>query len=171
MISFLLKKKIELAHVYPEVRIIPNLPDASVTILPDYSPTDFIINAFQDVPRNPGYARWQNDDKTPLRAILKMGFAFCIKRYTFEQWTDPGNCTGRTPTAWNLWGSNDKETWDLLDARTGQFGQSTANGYTLEYQTPRNKKFYAYLKIEFTANKGDPYWSIGQMRFYGGKRK
>jgi predicted alpha-1,2-mannosidase len=67
---------------------------------------------------------------------------------------------GRDPKGWELLGSNDGTTWDVLDARTGQtFAQ---RGQTREFPVADPKAYRSY-RLNVSANGGAPIVQLGEL--------
>ena len=73
-------------------------------------------------------------------------------------------CNNRTPSAWTLSGSNDKETWEEIDSRKDE-----TNWANLEsrFFYANNFKKYRYYKQAFTATSGaNDYIQFGRLEYF-----
>ena len=75
-----------------------------------------------------------------------------------------GNQTTRAPKDWTFLGSDDGETWDLLDTQTGETGWSS-NGEERYYKFT-NTHSYQYYKFNCTATNGDTVMQLVEIEFY-----
>ena len=77
-----------------------------------------------------------------------------IVAYAFITGNDSATWTGRTPTSWVLYGSNDGKKWEEVD-RVTDAGTEDLNREYFGYNVDYNKqKTYTYLKFEFTRTTG-----------------
>ncbi|MBQ8893568.1 MAG: glycoside hydrolase N-terminal domain-containing protein [Clostridia bacterium] len=81
----------------------------------------------------------------PFDLVMKYNVPYTISGYSLTNGGD-SVATGRDPTAWDLYGSNDGTTWTLLDQKTGaSFGGNKA---TLSYALASPVSFRQY-KLTF----------------------
>ncbi len=83
-----------------------------------------------------------------------------VGAYTF---TSANDASSRDPKAWTLQGSNDGNTWTVLDTRTNEsFG---ARFQTKRYEVPvATTGTYTYYRIFLTANNGDGLFQMSEWR-------
>ncbi len=71
---------------------------------------------------------------------------------------------GRTPKDWTFRGSNDGANWTTLDTVAGW---GTPYVYEFGFFPCRPMTAYAYYRLYITANNGNAYTGIGQIRIFG----
>ncbi|GLY08456.1 GH92 family glycosyl hydrolase [Actinoplanes sp. NBRC 101535] len=74
--------------------------------------------------------------------------------------TSANDVPGRDPRSWELLGSADGVTWEVVDAQNGQ--AFTQRGQTLEYPVA-DPKPYLYYRLNVTANGGEPIVQLGEL--------
>ena len=81
--------------------------------------------------------------------------------------TSASDNASRDPSAWQLLGSDDGQSWTLLDERTGIKFQ---NRKTTQFFSFDNDKAYAHYRLQLTANSGDLQGQISEWQmFYSDK--
>ena len=75
--------------------------------------------------------------------------------------TSANDAPERDPKDWELLGSNDGETWTVLDSRTGEI-------FTERFQTKRyefnTEESYTHYRLEFGINNGSNLWQLAEWR-------
>ena len=75
-----------------------------------------------------------------------------------------GTQTTRAPKDWTFSGSDDGETWTVLDTQTGETGW--ASGGEERYYKFTNTHSYQYYKFNCTATNGDTVMQLVEIEFY-----
>lgn len=75
-----------------------------------------------------------------------------------------GTQTTRAPKDWTFSGSDDGETWDLLDTQTGETAWSS--GGEERFYKFTNTKSYQYYKFNCTATNGESLMQLIEIEFY-----
>jgi len=109
-------------------------------------------NAWAPTP-NVGWLRYQFD-------VAKMVDGYAISAESGEYGAN------RSPRDWTFQGSNDGSSWTTLDTKTGI---TFADGETRVYSFT-NTTAYSYYQINVTANNGDTYLTIGELKMAGYER-
>ncbi len=110
----------------------------------------------------------------PLATTLTYKKARVVKMYTVGS---ADNLQTRDPKSWELHGSNDGITWELLDAKLmtkNFFDQMTERGATTDAQRYRqffyysisNLKSFTKYRFSITSNWGDPALQINEMQLF-----
>jgi hypothetical protein len=78
--------------------------------------------------------------------------------------TSANDQPGRDPSAWQLQGSNDGQTWTTVDTRTGQTfaARFQTNSYSFAGNTA-----YARYRLNVTANSGGTDLQLADLQFFG----
>ena len=79
-----------------------------------------------------------------------------------------GSQTTRAPKDWTFFGSDDGETWTVLDTQTGETGWSS--GGEGRYYKFTNTQSYQYYKFNCTATNGDSLVQLVEIEFYYSKK-
>lgn len=111
---------------------------------------------------NSSYPRWRVYEY-PAQFVIGFPVAHSINKYMITAYADSGQET-QIANAWDLFGSNDGENWELIDS-VANGGFSGTVGEVKSFATKNTKK---YLSIKFVVkgNLGGSYTSLGQIRFY-----
>lgn len=90
---------------------------------------------------------------------LKYATPTTVGAYTF---TSANDASDRDPKNWTLQGSNDGNTWTVLDTRTNEtFG---SRFLTKRYEVPGSPAAYTYYRIFLTANNGSTIFQMAEWR-------
>lgn len=84
--------------------------------------------------------------------------AVAVGAYTL---TSGNDATRRDPKDWNLAGSNDGNTWTVLDTRTGEIfsDRNQTRRFEVDDTTP-----YTYYRVYITQNGGSPNFQLSEWR-------
>ncbi|RQP16197.1 MAG: discoidin domain-containing protein [Parapedobacter sp.] len=98
------------------------------------------------------------DFRADLWVQLKYAAPTKLGAYTL---TSANDAPDRDPKDWELLGSNDGETWTVLDSRTGEI-------FTERFQTKRyefnTEESYTHYRLEFGINNGSNLWQLAEWR-------
>ena len=102
-------------------------------------------------------AGWNNNG---FGWTLQFTNAQVVNTYTF---TSGNDADGRDPKDWNLLASDDGNTWDTLDVRTGETfsGRNQTRHFTTNNTS---NKAYLYYRVNVTANNGDGLFQMSEFR-------
>jgi len=78
--------------------------------------------------------------------------------------TSANDVPTRNPSAWQLQGSNDGQTWTTLDTRTGQ---TFAAAFATNPYTAANNTAYPRYRLNITANNGGPDLQLAELQLFG----
>jgi hypothetical protein len=90
---------------------------------------------------------------------LQFTNAVAVGAYTF---TSANDASGRDPKNWTLNGSNDGNTWTVVDTRTNEM--FAARGLTNRYEIAGIPQAYKYYRVFLTANNGSTIFQMGEWR-------
>lgn len=106
------------------------------------------------------YPRWCVYEY-PAQFTISFPTAHSINKYTISAF---GDVSEQIANSWDLLGSVDGETWDVIDS-VSNAGFSGSNGEVKSFAT-RNTKKYNAIRFIVKGNLGDSYTTLGQIRFY-----
>lgn len=86
-------------------------------------------------------------NNAPFEVTYDFGASVCVNRYRLYYNSLSGNAN-RAPGTWTLAGSDDKETWTVVDAHTADGNWSYPDVRTFDC---RNPGLYRYYRLEVTA--------------------
>lgn len=113
----------------------------------------------------PGVNGWiTNGSALPQWIGYQFPQATVATQYGINPWS-ADNFPSRTPTAWKLQGSNDGNSWTDLDSQTS-FTSWRLNTEQL-FTITGNSKAFAYYRLYITANGGNGYTGLHQLRLLG----
>jgi len=72
----------------------------------------------------------------------------------------------RAPKNWQLLGSNDFGTWDVLDTVTNEMGWLSGELRTYVCDAANSSNAYQIFKLYITANNGDSYFAMAELYMY-----
>jgi predicted alpha-1,2-mannosidase len=104
----------------------------------------------------------QPSESSPLSVTYRLDSPQVVRRYALSAANDS---PGRDPAAWQLQGSQDGSSWTTLDSRTGQ---SFASRFATNTYDVANDTAYAYYRLLFTANAGDPLTQLSEWEISDG---
>lgn len=98
----------------------------------------------------------------------QLGYQFTIPnivtRYEIVPLNDSSTGVASFPRNWSFEGSNDGNSWDILDIQQNQFALGYSNYYYKDYYI-NNTTPYLYYRMNITANGGyTTFTSIGELR-------
>ncbi len=110
-------------------------------------------------------AAWVQIDFGPSLQFKLFGYTIGVE--TFANALFPG----RDPLDWTIEGSNNGTDWDVLDTVTGQNWGSFFNDFSLptrrDYVPDVVGVGYRFLRLNVSANHGDPTTEVGSFDFGG----
>ena len=90
------------------------------------------------------------------------GNSICINKYSLKT-SSPGT---RGPSAWTIKASNDNSNWTTLDTRSSvTFADNAWMPSASTYYTFSNLKSYRYYQLNVTANGGDAYLQVDELKY------
>ena len=106
-------------------------------------------------------------DSWPLTITWSLAQSEVVTKYEIVSGNDH---PGRDPKDWVLYGSNDKETWTVLDERTDNAfaGNNTNDNRVTPFAFEiDNENAYQYYKWVVSANNGLPHFQLMELRMFG----
>ena len=106
---------------------------------------------------------WVNNGGTSGYIGNKFNFPTAITRYAvYPYYYGPGGYS-RTPKDWTFEGSNDGNSWTILDTETNQTNWVFGTG---SMYSANNTQSYTYYRLNFSSNNGDVYSGISELILY-----
>lgn len=102
--------------------------------------------------------------ENPLSVTFEMDQPYELWAYSFTTGNDTGKFSDRNPKDWELYGSNDGETWDLLD-QLFDYVLPAANHMT-ETFTLNSDTAYMFYRFDFE-EIGGKIFQLSEITFYG----
>lgn len=89
------------------------------------------------------------------------GQAYAVKSYSFST-HDDGDWANRAPKSWKIEGSNDNNTWTLIDERVDDDEIENANFKTFEFMPNNTTDKFRYIKLTLNAMKSTGWTQVGE---------
>lgn len=103
-------------------------------------------------------------NNAPFEVTYDFGASVCVNRYRLYYNSLSGNAN-RAPGTWTLAGSDDKETWTVVDAHTADGNWSYPDVRTFDC---RNPGLYRYYRLEVTASVLGDIMELYQVEYLSG---
>ena len=104
---------------------------------------------------NPTYVTYQFNEPTTVNAY-----------HIYNGGSGGANQTTRAPNAWTLEGSNDNESWVLLDSRSEETKWNSGEARYFACSKSANVGKYSYYRLTLLENNGDNIYQIHEICFY-----
>lgn len=129
--------------------------EASMTDSPD---GEDVSKAFD----NSASTKWlvRNTSSVSVTYSFAGGARYYITKYALVSANDDAD---RDPKSWNLYGSNDGESWTLLDARKGEVFYGRKLKRIFEFAPDAA---YSSYKLEITENGGNAHTQLGEIQLF-----
>ncbi|HHW46825.1 MAG TPA: hypothetical protein GXX17_07985, partial [Clostridiales bacterium] len=125
---------------------------------PDYKPEEGKHNLFDYNTGSKFLTAMRPTSQNPVEVVLELEQPVKVVSYLIASANDE---SGRDPVAWTISGSNDRNTWTLLDNRSGVTFSSRQQKKTFEFENTTAYKFY---KITITQNNGAPMTQFSELQ-------
>lgn len=117
-----------------------------------------------------GNERWlakKGTDDKPTYVIYKFNEPTTVNAYhVYNGGSGGANQTTRAPKKWTLEGSNDNESWVLLDSRSEETKWSSGEVRYFACSESANVGKYSYYRLTLLENNGDTIYQIHEICFY-----
>jgi hypothetical protein len=107
-----------------------------------------------------------SDSANPAMLYLQLPAAVLVARYSIQARSfDAANARDKTPTKWDLQGSNDGTTWVSIDARSGITGWMISE--VRAFNVANNGTAFGIYRIVIYRNTATVHMAVGELRLYG----
>jgi hypothetical protein len=107
-----------------------------------------------------------SDSANPAMLYLQLPAAVLVARYSIQaSVADAASARDKTPTKWDLQGSNDGTTWVSIDARSGITGWT--NSEVRAFNVANNGTAFGIYRIVIYRNTATVHMAVGELRLYG----
>ena len=136
--------------------------------------TTFVSGSGQNSKESPAmtsdgllYTKWCLDDarQLPYQVVLDAGQPTVVKEYGLVTGDDTHTYPDRNPIAWQLFGSNDKQNWTVLDEQ--KYNSRLRDENEQEYRfKPAQSGSFRYYRFQFTRMAAGTRIQLSEIKLY-----